>query len=67
VFLEQELVYVERLSGVATRTTGVGQFIYETDARRLWWDADGAGGAPAKEIATLSGIAAFGAAEIILI
>jgi Ca2+-binding RTX toxin-like protein len=59
--------YVERLSGVATSAAGTGQFIYETDARRLWWDADGAGGAAAKHIATLSGIAAFGAAEIVLI
>ena len=33
------------LPGVATSDVGVGQFVYETDAGRLWWDADGSGGA----------------------
>ncbi len=36
--------FVTRLVGTSTSAAGVGQFIYESDAGRLWWDADGDGG-----------------------
>lgn len=41
------------LTGTSDSAAGVGQFVFETDAARLWWDADGAGG-PAQLIATFS-------------
>jgi Ca2+-binding RTX toxin-like protein len=39
-------------TNVATSAAGVGQFIYEQDAKALWWDADGAGGDDSVLIAT---------------
>ncbi|WP_338665508.1 calcium-binding protein [Pararoseomonas sp. SCSIO 73927] len=47
----------------ADSSSGTGQFIFETDAARLWWDADGAGGSAAVLIATLPG-AALSAGDI---
>lgn len=38
-----------------------------TDARKLWWDADGAGAAASVVIASLSGTVGFGASELIVI
>jgi Ca2+-binding RTX toxin-like protein len=37
---------------LATSEAGVGQLIYEQDAKALWWDADGAGGDDSVLIAT---------------
>jgi Ca2+-binding RTX toxin-like protein len=43
-----------------TNTTGAanaarGQFIYETDAGKLWWDADGTGAGAKIAVATFAG------------
>jgi len=38
---------------IATSNPGRGQFVFETDTKILWWDADGAGGNAAVAIATL--------------
>ncbi len=46
--------FAQNTSGQAT--AGVGQFVYETDAGRLWWDGDGTGVRPHVLVATLSGI-----------
>jgi arylsulfatase A-like enzyme/Ca2+-binding RTX toxin-like protein len=35
--------YVEGDTCIATSAAGVGQFIFETTMRTLWWDADGTG------------------------
>jgi Ca2+-binding RTX toxin-like protein len=42
------------------------QLIYETDAGRLWWDADGRGGAPRDLLAILTGAPALSAADILI-
>lgn len=59
--------YVENTTGRATSAAGIGQFIFETDAARLWWDADGAGGAAAVQVARLTGLTTLGAGEIVVI
>lgn len=35
--------FIANTSGRATSSSGTGQFVYETDVDRLWWDADGGG------------------------
>jgi glucose/arabinose dehydrogenase len=59
--------YAENLTGLSDAAAGTGQFIYERDARTLWWDADGAGGTGAVEIATLVGGRDWSGAEIVVI
>ena len=59
--------YAEGASGLATAAPGTGQFVFETGAARLWWDADGAGGAAAVLVATFPGLGGLGAGEIIVI
>ena len=44
--------FVVNTTGLATRN-GIGQFIWERDAKALWWDHDGKGGDAAVLIATL--------------
>jgi Ca2+-binding RTX toxin-like protein len=39
-------------TGVQANASGHGQFLFDTDANQLWWDADGAGKAKAVLLAT---------------
>jgi Ca2+-binding RTX toxin-like protein len=39
-------------TGVQANASGHGQFLFDTDASQLWWDADGAGKAKAVLLAT---------------
>jgi len=57
------------LNARATSESGTGQFVYETDAGKLWWDADGAGGAVAQLVARFAPIpgAALAAGDILVI
>jgi len=59
--------YHEGLTNTATSSSGVGQFIFETDALRLWWDADGAGGVAAELIALLPNAQGWAGTEISVI
>jgi Ca2+-binding RTX toxin-like protein/aryl-phospho-beta-D-glucosidase BglC (GH1 family) len=59
--------YVANTSGLATSAAGVGQFVFESDVRVLWWDADGAGGSDALRIATLTNVAGFVGTEIVVV
>jgi Ca2+-binding RTX toxin-like protein len=59
--------YVANTSGLATSAAGTGQFVFETDARVLWWDADGAGGSDALRIAILTNVAGFVGTEIVVV
>jgi len=59
--------YAENLTGAATSAAGVGQFIFETDARRLWWDADGGGGSAGEVVVLIAGVPGLGAGEIVII
>lgn len=63
--------FVANLTGLSTSAAGVGQFIWEKDAKVLWWDDDGAGADAAVAIASFAGIVgggnAFNAAEILVI
>jgi len=54
-------------AGVATAPQGTGQFIFEADAARLLWDADGAGKAAPVLIATVSPGVSIHASDIHLI
>ncbi|SHJ28828.1 Hemolysin-type calcium-binding repeat-containing protein [Roseomonas rosea] len=47
--------FAQNTTGRADAPFGTGQFIFETDTPRLWWDADGAGGSAAVLVAGLSG------------
>lgn len=44
-----------------------GQFVFETDARTLWWDADGTGPGGRFAIATFVGLNSLAASEILVI
>ena len=59
--------FATNLTGKASDAAGVPQFIFETDAKRLWWDADGKDGADGVLLANLPGVAAFDAGEIFVI
>ncbi len=48
--------FVANLTGLADSGAGIGQFIWESDARTLWWDADGQSGTDAVKIATFATI-----------
>ncbi len=60
--------FVANTTGLATAPSGIGQFIYETDALTLWFDADGMGGAVARALLTFASAPAnFGGNEIVVI
>ncbi len=44
--------FIARTDNLAITAPGIGQFVFETDAEILWWDADGSGGAGAVIIAS---------------
>lgn len=57
--------FVANLTGQATARRP--QLMYETDAGRLWWDADGLGGAPRDLLAILVGAPPLTAADIVIL
>ncbi len=61
--------FAANTTGKATSAAGIGQFVFETDAKRLWWDADGTGAGAAVVVATLtSGVTTgFSAADLMVI
>ncbi len=60
--------FVTNTTGLANAPAGTGQFIYQTDALTLWFDADGAGGAVARALlAFASAPVNFDGAEIVVI
>jgi Ca2+-binding RTX toxin-like protein len=60
--------YVESIGNQATAAPGTGQFILETGARLLWWDADGTGaGFAAVLVLRLGDAVEWGPAEISII
>jgi len=46
-----------------TASAATGQFLFDTDDGRLFWDADGTGGGAAVLIATLSNVPSLGASD----
>ncbi|SFK79259.1 beta strand repeat-containing protein [Falsiroseomonas stagni] len=56
-------LYVANAAGVAT-VAGTGQFVFDTDDRILWWDANGTGAGGATQIAVLFGVSGFVSTEI---
>jgi Ca2+-binding RTX toxin-like protein len=61
--------FVANTTGRATAPAGTSQFIFETDAKRLWWDDDGLGGDAAVVVVTLkaSTTTGFSAADLIIV
>ena len=59
--------FILNTSGTANSAAGTGQFVYETDVGRLWWDADGVGAGARVSIATFTGLPALTAADLIVI
>ena len=59
--------FVANTTGTASSAAGVGQFIYETDIGRLWWDADGGGAGAKVAIANFTGLPGIMASDLIII
>ena len=59
--------FASNLTGRATSADGIGQFIFETDTARLWWDADGNGAGIGVILVQLTAGAAMLAADIAVI
>ncbi|MCR0985738.1 calcium-binding protein [Roseomonas populi] len=59
--------FTSNSTGRASSAAGIGQFVYETDTGRLWWDVDGAGGQAGAVLGTLSGTPALTVADIHLV
>jgi Ca2+-binding RTX toxin-like protein len=57
---------VTLISGSNPAASAGAAFLYDTDDGRLFWDADGAGGADPVMIATLSGAPSLSASDIIV-
>jgi Ca2+-binding RTX toxin-like protein len=47
--------------------SGVGQFVFEIDARTLWWDVDGTGAEARFALATFTGLYNLAASEIVVV
>ena len=63
--------FTANTTGLSGTPAGTGQFVWETDALVLWWDADGSGGHEAIRIASFTGISGgasgFNASELVII
>lgn len=59
--------FLANTTGLANAPAGTGQFVHETDAGVLWWDADGVGGAAAVRIADLGAGSVLSAGMIVII
>jgi len=57
--------YLSNLTGDANAARG--QFTFETDARTLWWGADGTGAGARVAIATFTGLTSLAALELVVI
>jgi len=55
------------LPGDDDTASGIDRFVYDPEAARLWWDADGAGGDDAALVAAFGHGAALSAAAIVVI
>ncbi len=58
--------FITNTTGTAS-AQGVGQFVYETDIGRLWWDPDGSGLLGRVAIADLVGAPTLRASDIVII
>lgn len=58
--------FVANLSGRAT-TPGLGQFVYDTDEGKLFWDIDGKGGVKGVLVAALDGAPPLSVTDLILV
>jgi Ca2+-binding RTX toxin-like protein len=56
-------LYVANAAGVAT-VAGTGQFVFDTDDRILWWDANGTDAGGQTAFATILGVTGFVGSEI---
>lgn len=56
-----------RGGGAPAPQGGAGQFLYDSDDGRLFWDADGTGSAPRALIATLTGAPALSAGDFLIL
>lgn len=59
--------FTSNTTGRANATSGTAQFIYEPDTGRLWFDADGSGGAAAMAMAQFAARPVITAADIVMI
>jgi Ca2+-binding RTX toxin-like protein len=59
--------FTTNATGLADAPEGTGQFIFETDAARLWWDADGAGGLAATQVASFAAGTSLAASDLQII
>ena len=59
--------FTANTTGLADAPAGTGQFVFETDTARLWWDADGSGGVTATQIASFAAGTALAASDLQLI
>jgi Ca2+-binding RTX toxin-like protein len=50
-----------------TASAATGQFLYDSDDGRLFWDADGTGGGAAVLVATLSNVPSLAASDFIVV
>lgn len=54
-------------TGESSAAAGTGAFTYESDAGKLWWDADGSGEGARVAVALLNGAPALAASDILVI
>jgi len=59
--------FTANTTGLASTAAGIGQFIHETDAGLLWWDADGFGGADAVVLAAFTSLSNFTGADFVVV
>jgi Ca2+-binding RTX toxin-like protein len=57
--------YISNLTGFANAERG--QFIFELDARTLWWDVDGTGAGVRLAVASFTGLSSLSASELVVI
>ena len=57
--------FISNLTGLAD--AALGQFVFETDTRKLWWDADGTGAGTRFEIVRMQGLTSLAASEVVVI
>jgi Ca2+-binding RTX toxin-like protein len=57
--------YLSNLTGLANAERG--QFIFEMDARTLWWDVDGTGAGGRLAVASFTGLSSLVASELVVI
>lgn len=58
---------VVQAANAATAPPGTGQFVFNSATSRLFWDADGAGGAAGVLVAVLSGVTGLATTDIVVV